>query len=67
VPILGYKFCFLFPYVSISRIRENLFKYFRGCILGAREGGGKTREIWEGGGREGLGNLNLIKDEEREN
>ena len=28
------KFSFLVPYVSISRIRENLFKYFRGCILG---------------------------------
>lgn len=34
VSILGHKFSFLVPYVSISLIRENLFKYFRECILG---------------------------------
>lgn len=34
VSILSYKFSLLVPYVSISRIRENLFKYFRESILG---------------------------------
>ena len=33
VSILSCKFFFLVPYVSISRIRENLLKYFRECIL----------------------------------
>lgn len=34
MPILSYKFSFLVPYVSIRRTRENLFNYFRECILG---------------------------------